>query len=1252
MLVTDTYLTEVKPIRRQEKASFTAEIDISNAQGEKEIQIEGLMVGSFSSTRPEDDFELYLTTVMDIDPEDKIVSAPLSDICSPSPMLIESCERVASFYTRNAPVRWVCRASKRLVPPAGFRIDPQLNASSWPMESKESLERFITTSPYYLALDFIRRLGENLPDVLAGMLPTVVEEAHQLMGFQRHISRVVRQIAHKYPHMNVLGLTDPELGLTEHALAGLKEAFSTYRVGGEPEKNLSARVLVTQSLRQKVVIDLMDLDEAPEATEPQYDLVLLTTSSVESNKTHHVLQATRRRMRPGAFLILVHISRCPLQDRIRRCAGFNHRDRDISTPPDWPGVLDSCGLQHSVGNSHQFYPPGFSITVRQADSHEKEILLNPLAHIPNSYLTERLLLVGGKQLWTSLISSGVSQALSSYCGSITVAESLEQVNADGIASVTAAILLSDIEEPILATMTTRRMDVLRSLLRPDMTVLWVTHNARAHNPDQAASLGFTRTIAAETPGLFLQVLDLETTDTSPAVKVVSDTFARLAVHYPSTVTPGAQPLWVHEREIHIEDGHRLVPRVLPWKEGNDRVNAPRRIVTNVINTLENRVEVSQSDPEDGPFKYRTEVERINPQCLSKPEAPMIQVDYSTVGVLKLGWAYAAHVCIGRDTQTGKPLVALSKQNASYVASPTTCISNIGQDQLSQPVVLGLVVRYLAALTIAEFVQDRAVLLLEPDSIFQECAKDVLVKRGVWLRVCSTDAARCKLTPGMTSIHPRSSAREIRALYPPAGAWVFNFLPEKHQLTQRLVASLPNNCRYSPRGALLGAEYRDTHEDQSFAEGIWEEAVSLALAKAASWKTEASPPMTTVPTLLESVEPAQPFLILDWKAERSVSHTVKPFIGKDMLRPSKTYVLIGITRDFGQSLCTLFVEQGAQHIVLASRNPPKQHPRWQEELLAKGINIRFEALDVTKLDEVLAFKAKLAGTWPPVGGIVNGAMVLEDRVFSVMSLETLQRVMHPKTIGSKNLDMAFDSPDLDFFVMTSSFAAIGGHAGQSNYAAANMYMNGLAASRRRRGLPASVLNIGVIYGLGFLHREKDNLYEGLAREGYPPISERDIHHMFLEAIAAGKPDAGSIDDLTTGLRRYPANRPTLHWHRDPRFSHFTYVDDDVDIKSTAGDSKKTLKELLTGAESKQELLDVVVSGFTEYLERLLQLPEKSVTGDNSIAELGADSLVAVEIRSWMWKSLAQDVAVMKILGATSITKSKFCCVCRTLDVGIG
>jgi acyl transferase domain-containing protein len=1249
-IVVDAYMTKSMPITTHTAASFTADIEIFNPDGDMEIQVEGLTVGSISSTKPEEDYELYLTTKFDVDPDAEIVSTKTVDMDAANPMLAKSCERVAAFYVNQTPL------TRPRSPTLGLLLERAENLfppTSWPQDTEETLDKFVQSSPHFVALDFIRELGKNLPEGLVGMLPAIVEEAHQLVGFQQHVSRVVGQIAHKYPRMSVLGLTDPEMGLTEHILTGLDSSFVRYRTGTALESNLDYRIPPNDRSRRKMMVDKLDLNKSEPDERGSYDLVLLATSVIEPQKTASILKLVRRMMRRGGFLVLLNVSRSPLKDRIRRYAGISDGTTYPLSPPDWPDLLDQCGFGYSMKNGHQYYPPGFSMIVRQADCPEKRLLLHPFSDLHRINLTDRLLVIGGKKKETTLISEGICSFLTGACGVVERAKSLETLDPALAASFSAVILLNDIDKPILGTMTEKRMEILRILFRPEMIILWVTHNARFDNPDQAASFGFTRTLTAETPGLALQMLDLDTVETVPAVEVITETFARLTKYRLAKDPESTKALWVNEPEIYLESGRRLVPRVVPWKEGNDRVNAPRRIVANTVNTLEKVVHIVPAKHDDGDTGlYEIEVKNLEDLQTASGQRP-IQVDYSTVEAVNIG-SGSSYLCIGHDINTGKLQIALSDSNTSYIAVPASSVNTMVNATLNQPLLLALLVRYLVALNIANATQGQSILLVEPDAMFYNCLKQVLGNCDTGLRACSSDATRCSKMPGAVYLHHRSPSRAIKALYPPEGTWILDMSAGSSKLSELLVRALPKNCKYTAYSSVPACPNSNIGGNTS-ATNLWEYAVALALAETAASPTNVVPAMSAVPDLLGAKSPLWAFQTINWKAERSVSHIVKQLAVTHALSATKTYVLAGLTRDLGQSLCTLFVQQGARHIVLCSRNPPKVQPKWQTEMIANGITICFEVLDVTCLEAVVSFKKRLAKTLPPVGGVVNGAMVLEDRVFSRMSLETLHRVMRPKTVGSKNLDQVFDSPGMDFFIMTSSFAAIGGHAGQSNYAAANMYMNGLATSRRRRGLPGSVLNIGVIYGLGFLHREKDGLYSGLEREGYPPTSERDLHHMFTEAIAAGHPSNPSpVYDITTGLRRFPAHDPTLAWHHDPRFSHFTRHDDDGSgssyIAATASNSSAstaacsshprnqlhykqqkhhTLRCQLDAATTAEEITQLLSSALVTRLRAQLQLSpppaennsnkdddnksdndaSAAVTSEHSPAELGVDSLAA-------------------------------------------
>jgi hypothetical protein len=156
-------------------------------------------------------------------------------------------------------------------------------------------------------------------------------------------------------------------------------------------------------------------------------------------------------------------------------------------------------------------------------------------------------------------------------------------------------------------------------------------------------------------------------------------------------------------------------------------------------------------------------------------------------------------------------------------------------------------------------------------------------------------------------------------------------------------------------------------------------------------------------------------------------------------------------------------------------------------------------------------------------------------------------------------------------------------------------------------------------------------------------------MFLEAIVAGRPVPGQVEDITTGLSRFRVlDRNPLHWHRDPRFSHFTTEDEEDSREAAASslddmeDAESTILNRIEATDSVAAASQILLRPFTRRLEALLQLPQDSIgSGEDSFADLGVDSLVAVEIRSWIWKTVGRDVPVLKILGAQSISRRESC-----------
>ncbi|KAI3320568.1 beta-ketoacyl synthase domain-containing protein [Xylariaceae sp. AK1471] len=1250
-LIVDTHTIRRTPPVEASKASIVVDIAIFNEDGEAEIQVEELAVRALANTQPKDDLELYLHTVMDVDPTDDIVQPDDEGPGSDGILLAESCCRIASFCLDNYlvpqedDVKFETKRPHYIVQSNQSRTTKGLTN-----ETQYDIDSLIRNSNHASYLEAIRSVGELDPTRLSQALPSITEEARHVALFRNHVGRILKQITHRYPWMNILYLTSTPVEFISPILAAIGSSFQSFTVGMSQSHSPFASQDTAASSVEGVQMQNIDLEETLRSQiEPDssLDLVLLPTALLGKNDPSSILKNIGDVMKPGGFLVLVNPYSTILNSQSRTLSG--HSPERPPTPPHWPDILDAYGFVEQARNSDQFHQAGY-VLVRQF--RDPMPASTSTGSNSSSSITESLLLIrgtsgkGDNQLVTNL-----QHQLSLDC-SYMMTCSLDDASTQDLENCTAVIMLAELEEPLMSSMTEHRINQLRTLLRPTLTVLWVTCDARTGNPEHAASFGFLRTIVAEVPTLKLQVLDLEPGRTACLAEIITTAFALLTSIEKDA---SANSLWTLEPEIHMEGGRRLIPRVMPWKHANDRVNALQRVVTRPINTLRQCIEVVPNLISNDSLRF--EVKYMEQSiCEASRGNVMIQVDFSSALPLKLSEEVSAYVCVGREWTTGERMVALSGTNSSYITCPSSQTSTLQGRAPPSLVILHQLIRCLAALTIVSVSSyHEQTILIDPDVDFARSLVGVVAPsasssdRVVILSTCcnKADVLQCTNTQaeelGLSMplcLHPRTSMKDLRQIFSRDGK-VFNFLPGENDLSRRIMDSLSSGSyNYYSGFSMFSSETILRKGDFPPIKSVWKVATMLALQQTLE-DSRGSECFRTVSLneIQSQSRSVQPFQIINWKGDRDTLQPIGHIVDEQLIFSNKTYFLFGMTRDFGHSLCRFFIEHGAKNIVLASRNP-NTSPHWVAELRQTyRVDIRIERADVTSLEGLVELKRKVADTMPPVGGVVNGAMVLEDRVFAQMTIETWNRVLRPKTVGSANLDLVFDEPDLDFFIMTSSFAAIGGHAGQSNYAAANMYMNGLAANRRQRGLAGFALNIGVIYGLGFLQREKDYMYAGLEREGYPPISEHNLHHMFLEAIVAGRPDEvpGQPFDITTGLRRYQRGSPNpLHWHRDPRFGHFS-THDKTNNSGAAVEAQKNLQEELAGLTQKEAVADAIGAALEQRLQMLLQLPEGSIDRNNSLTGLGVDSLAAVEVRNWFYKSLGKDVAVMKILDAPSIQK---------------
>lgn len=94
---------------------------------------------------------------------------------------------------------------------------------------------------------------------------------------------------------------------------------------------------------------------------------------------------------------------------------------------------------------------------------------------------------------------------------------------------------------------------------------------------------------------------------------------------------------------------------------------------------------------------------------------------------------------------------------------------------------------------------------------------------------------------------------------------------------------------------------------------------------------------------------------------------------------------------------------------------------------------------------------------PMLGVVHAAGVAGDGYLLTKTIEEFQQVLAPKVRGIQNIVAWAGEERPEFIVSYSSMTAIIGGAGQSDYSAANAFLDGYTHQLRREGYNASSIN---------------------------------------------------------------------------------------------------------------------------------------------------------------------------------------------------
>jgi acyl transferase domain-containing protein/acyl-CoA synthetase (AMP-forming)/AMP-acid ligase II/acyl carrier protein/SAM-dependent methyltransferase len=178
-----------------------------------------------------------------------------------------------------------------------------------------------------------------------------------------------------------------------------------------------------------------------------------------------------------------------------------------------------------------------------------------------------------------------------------------------------------------------------------------------------------------------------------------------------------------------------------------------------------------------------------------------------------------------------------------------------------------------------------------------------------------------------------------------------------------------------------------------------------------------------------------------------------------IRARDAYLITGGLGDLGLLTAEWLAERGAQHLVLAGRGAASATSPRLDTLREKGVAVTLEPVDVSDFDAVASMLARLEVRGAPLRGVFHAAGALDDGVLARLDLERLRRATAAKIAGAWNLHLLTRNRPLDFFVLYASAVSLFGAAGQANHAAANAFLDALAALRRQHGLAGLSIDWG-------------------------------------------------------------------------------------------------------------------------------------------------------------------------------------------------
>ena len=329
-----------------------------------------------------------------------------------------------------------------------------------------------------------------------------------------------------------------------------------------------------------------------------------------------------------------------------------------------------------------------------------------------------------------------------------------------------------------------------------------------------------------------------------------------------------------------------------------------------------------------------------------------------------------------------------------------------------------------------------------------------------------------------------------------------------------------------------------------------------------------------------------------------------------LRGDASYLITGALGGLGLEVARWMVERGVRHLVLMGRRPPSvDAERRIDALRDAGCEVRLALADVSIEREVRRVLDDLRAEGPPLAGVFHAAGVLDDGALVNQSSGRFRTVFAPKVLGAWHLHRLTLDLDLDLFVLFSSAAALFGSAGQANHAAANMFLDVLAQSRRARGLAAVSIGWGAWSEIGAA--AQPDAVKHVAGQGIGVIQPAQGLAALARILEAHATHVGVVPIDWPAYGRERGERPA-----PPMFAELLGRRGPAGARAEAerAPNPRPTPGHALGRAGEGDREGLFTALIRDEAARVLRLDPAELSVDRGFFEMGMDSLMAVEVRN--------------------------------------